>query len=70
MVCDMPFDTEEEAVSLANGTEFGLAGAIWTTDVSLEDYSVASKLFRKYASDHSLQRLAMILTQPASRGRG
>ena len=33
MVCVMPFDTEEEAVILANGTEVGLAGAIWTTDV-------------------------------------
>lgn len=33
VVCVMPFDTEEEAVALANGTEFGLAGAIWTDDV-------------------------------------
>ena len=33
MVCIMSFDTEEEAVILANGTEVGLAGAIWTTDV-------------------------------------
>ena len=33
VVCVIPFDTEEEAVSLANATEFGLAGAIWTNDV-------------------------------------
>lgn len=33
VVCVMPFDTEEEAVRLANGTEFGLAGAIWTNDI-------------------------------------
>jgi phenylacetaldehyde dehydrogenase len=33
VVCVIPFDTEEEAVSLANATEFGLAGAIWTKDV-------------------------------------
>ena len=33
VVCVMPFDTEEEAVRLANATEFGLAGAIWTNDV-------------------------------------
>ncbi|ODC03561.1 aldehyde dehydrogenase [Terasakiispira papahanaumokuakeensis] len=28
----MPFDTEEEALTLANGTRFGLAGAVWTQD--------------------------------------
>ena len=33
VVCVIPFDTEEEAVNLANATEFGLAGAIWTNDV-------------------------------------
>jgi (Z)-2-((N-methylformamido)methylene)-5-hydroxybutyrolactone dehydrogenase len=27
------FETEDEAVALANGTEFGLAGAVWTKDV-------------------------------------
>ncbi len=29
-----PFDTEEEAISLANGTEFGLASAVWTSNLS------------------------------------
>lgn len=29
----LPFETEEEAISLANATEFGLAGAVWTGDV-------------------------------------
>jgi aldehyde dehydrogenase (NAD+) len=28
------FDTEEEAVSRANATNFGLAGAVWTSDVA------------------------------------
>lgn len=28
------FDTEEEAVKRANATNFGLAGAVWTSDVS------------------------------------
>ncbi len=29
-----PFDTEEEALALANGTEFGLASAVWTSNLS------------------------------------
>jgi betaine-aldehyde dehydrogenase len=28
------FHTEAEALALANGTEYGLAGAVWTTDVN------------------------------------
>lgn len=28
-----PFTTDEEAIALANGTEFGLVAAVWTTDV-------------------------------------
>lgn len=29
-----PFDTEEEAVALANGTPYGLAAAVWTENLS------------------------------------
>ncbi|MDJ0389519.1 aldehyde dehydrogenase family protein [Roseomonas sp. E05] len=29
----LPFDSEEEAVALANATPYGLAGAVWTQDV-------------------------------------
>ena len=30
----MKFDTEEEAIALANGTQYALLGAIWTKDIS------------------------------------
>ena len=28
----IPFDSEEEAVAIANGTDFGLVAGIWTAD--------------------------------------
>ncbi len=28
----LPYDTEEQAVEIANGTPYGLAGAVWSTD--------------------------------------
>ncbi|WP_432697874.1 aldehyde dehydrogenase [Marinobacterium sp. YM272] len=30
----IPFDTEEEAVALANATDYGLSAAVWTSDLS------------------------------------
>jgi betaine-aldehyde dehydrogenase len=33
VACVIPFDTEEEAIRLANETEYGLSGSIWTRDL-------------------------------------
>lgn len=30
----IPFDTEEEAVAIANNSEYGLGGAVWTRDIN------------------------------------
>ncbi|NBE56500.1 gamma-aminobutyraldehyde dehydrogenase [Streptomyces boluensis] len=33
VVTVQPFDTEEEAIALANGVDFGLASSVWTTEL-------------------------------------
>jgi len=43
VVAAIPFDTEEDAITLANATEFGLAGAVWTADVG-RAHRVADKV--------------------------
>ena len=39
----LPFDTEEEAVEIANATDYGLSAAIWTRDLS-RAHRVAAQL--------------------------
>ncbi|MCK0112313.1 aldehyde dehydrogenase family protein [Ornithinimicrobium sp. F0845] len=34
VIASMSFDDEEEAVALANGTDYGLLAAVWTRDIS------------------------------------
>lgn len=34
VVCAMPFDTIEEVIGRANATEYGLAGGVWTQDIT------------------------------------
>jgi aminomuconate-semialdehyde/2-hydroxymuconate-6-semialdehyde dehydrogenase len=38
-----PFDTEAEAIALANDTQYGLAAAVWTTNAS-RAHRVAEKI--------------------------
>ena len=33
MLAVIPYDSDAQAVALANDSEFGLAGAVWSTDV-------------------------------------
>ncbi|MBI4371098.1 MAG: aldehyde dehydrogenase family protein, partial [Elusimicrobia bacterium] len=39
----MPFDSAEEAVARANGTDYGLVAAVWTKDVK-KAHQVAQKV--------------------------
>jgi aminomuconate-semialdehyde/2-hydroxymuconate-6-semialdehyde dehydrogenase len=43
VVTIQPFDTEEEALALANSTEYGLASTIWTQDIS-KAHRIADKI--------------------------
>lgn len=57
VLCIIPFDTEEEAVSVANDTEYGLAASIWTSNLS-RAHRVADALFVGTVSVNTVDALS------------
>ena len=51
-----PFDTEEEAVAMANATDYGLAASLWTSDLS-RAHRVASELVAGTVSVNTVDAL-------------
>lgn len=51
-----PFDDEDEAIALANGTRFGLAGYVWTGQLA-RAHRVASRLDAGYVSVNGMAGL-------------
>jgi aldehyde dehydrogenase (NAD+) len=52
----LPFDDEDEAVALANATDFGLAGYVWTESLR-RAHRVAGRLAAGYVSVNSMAAL-------------
>lgn len=58
LVAVLPFDSEEEAVALANATEFGLAASVWTKDLS-RAHRVSDRLVAGTVSVNTVDALGL-----------
>ncbi|MBO0981352.1 aldehyde dehydrogenase family protein [Microbacterium sp. SD291] len=58
LVAVLPFDAEEEAVSLANATEYGLAASLWTSDLS-RAHRVSDRLVAGTVSVNTVDALGL-----------
>ncbi|WP_404430837.1 aldehyde dehydrogenase family protein [Microbacterium lacus] len=58
LVAVLAFDTEDEAVSLANATEFGLAASLWTSDFA-RAHRVADRLVAGTVSVNTVDALGL-----------
>jgi phenylacetaldehyde dehydrogenase len=55
VVIAMPFDTEEEALALANDTRFGLGASIWTQSLGVANrFAIAFKAGNVWVNAHNL----------------
>lgn len=58
LVAVLPFDTEEEAIGLANATDYGLAASLWTTDLS-RAHRVSERLIAGTVSINTVDALGL-----------
>lgn len=58
LVAVLPFDSEEQAVSLANATDYGLAASLWTNDLS-RAHRVSDRLVAGTVSVNTVDALGL-----------